>query len=422
MKPIPRPELVLSKDPVRHYSKSTKLADVCYDIRGPVMDEAKRIEDAGTTILKLNIGNPAPFGFLTPEGVARAVAQNLGASQGYADAKGITTAREAIEREAARIGIPDVGIEDIYLGNGVSELIVMSMQGLLNTGDEVLIPTPDYPLWSAAVRLAGGVPVHYRCDEAADWQPDMADIRNKTTNRTVAIVVINPNNPTGAVYSRTLLKDMLGWARQHGLIVLADEIYSKITYEDAEYIPCGSIDEDVLVLTFDGLSKTYRAAGFRTGWMIISGPKHLARDYIEGLNVLAAMRLCANVPSQHGVESALSGYQSIHALTEPGGDLYEQRNRAWEGLTAIDGVSCVKPKGALYLFPKIDVQKFNVLDDEQFVFDLLHDRHILIVQGTAFNYPDPDHFRVVFLPPRDELAYAISEIGEFLTTYQQHPS
>ena len=383
------------------------------------MDEAKRIEDDGTTILKLNIGNPAPFGFLTPEGVARAVAQNLGASQGYADAKGILSARIAIRDEALRIGIPNVDVEDVYLGNGVSELIVMSMQGLLNTGDEVLIPTPDYPLWSAAVRLAGGVPVHYRCDELADWQPDLHDIRAKTTNRTVGLVVINPNNPTGAVYSRPLLNDLLDWARQNGLIVLADEIYSKIVYDDAEYIPCGSIDEDVLVLTFDGLSKTYRAAGFRSGWMIISGPKHLARDYIEGLNVLAAMRLCANVPSQHGIESALTGYQSIQALTQPGGDLYEQRNCAWEGLAAIDGLSCVKPKGALYLFPKIDTKKFGLFDDEQFVLDLLRQRHILIVQGTAFNFPDPDHFRIVFLPPRDELSYAISEIGEFLNTYDQ---
>lgn len=419
MKPSPRPELVLSRDPIHHYSKSTKLADVCYDIRGPVMDEAKRLEDNGTPILKLNIGNPAPFGFLAPEGVARAVAQNLGSSQGYVDAKGITSARLAIQAEAGRIGIPDVDIEDIYLGNGVSELIVMSMQGLLNTGDEVLVPSPDYPLWSAAIRLAGGIPVHYRCDEAADWQPDLADIRGKTTNRTVAIVVINPNNPTGAVYSRELLTDMLGWARTNGLIVLADEIYSKITYDDAKYIPCGSIDEDVLVLTFDGLSKTYRAAGFRTGWMIVSGPKHLARDYIEGLNVLAAMRLCSNVPSQHGVEVALAGYQSIYALTGNGGELYEQRNAAWEQLTAIEGISCVKPKGALYFFPKIDVKKFHILDDEQFVFDLLHERHILLVQGTAFNYPEPDHFRIVFLPPKDELTFALSQLGEFLTTYQQ---
>ena len=420
MKPTRINERETTQEPVRHHNKSTKLADVLYDIRGPALDEAKRLEDSGETVLKLNIGNPAPFGFLTPEGVTRAVAQNLGASQGYADAKGILSARIAIAQEATRIGIANVGVEDIYLGNGVSELIVMSMQGLLNTGDEVLIPAPDYPLWSAAVRLAGGVPVHYRCDEEADWQPDLADIRTKTTNRTVAMVVINPNNPTGSVYSRQLLEDLLAWARQSQLIVLADEIYSKITYDGAEYIPCGSIDEDVLVLTFDGLSKTYRAAGFRAGWMILSGPKHLASDYIEGLNVLSAMRMCANVPAQHGITSALSGYQSIYELTLPGGDLYEQRNLAWEGLCDIEGVSCVKPNGALYVFPKIDVKKFNILDDEQFVFDLLHERHILIVQGTAFNYPEPNHFRVVFLPPRDELTYALSEMGEFLATYKQH--
>lgn len=405
---------------VRRYSKSTKLADVCYDIRGPVMDEAKRLEEDGTPILKLNIGNPAPFGFLTPESISRAVAQNLGASQGYADAKGITSARQAILADAERVGIPNVGFDDIYVGNGVSELIVMSMQGLLNTGDEVLIPTPDYPLWSAAVRLAGGVPVHYRCDEAADWQPDLADICSKTNSRTVGLVVINPNNPTGAVYSRQLLVDLLDWARQNQLIVLADEIYSKIIYDDNEYIPCGSIDEDVLVLTFDGLSKAYRAAGFRTGWMIISGPKHLARDYIEGLNVLSAMRLCSNVPSQHGVEVALTGYQSIHALCQPGGDLYEQRNVAWEALSQIEGITCVKPQGALYVFPKIETERFHILDDEQFVFDLLHEKHILIVQGTAFNYPEPNHFRVVFLPPKDELTHAISEIDLFLGDYRQH--
>ncbi len=410
---------VVSKERIHQYRKSTKLADVCYDIRGPVMDEAKRLEDAGTPILKLNIGNPAPFGFLTPESVSRAIAQNLGASQGYADAKGILSARMAIQQETQRIGIPNVALDDIYLGNGVSELIVMSMQGLLNAGDEVLVPTPDYPLWSAAIRLSGGVPVHYRCDESADWHPDMADIREKTTNRTVAVVVINPNNPTGAVYDRALLEHMLAWARQHRLIVLADEIYAKITYEDAEYIPCGSIDEDVLVLSFDGLSKAYRAAGFRTGWLVVSGPKHLARDYIEGLNLLAAMRLCSNVPSQHGVEVALSGYQSILKLTQAGGELFEQRNQAWNQLTAISGITCVKPKGALYLFPKIDVKRFNILDDEQFVFDLLHDRHILIAQGTAFNYPEPDHFRIVFLPPRDELTHAMTQIEKFLDTYEQ---
>lgn len=403
----------------KQYIKSTKLADVCYDIRGPVLEEAAQLEASGTPILKLNIGNPAPFGFLTPEGIARAVTQNLGASQGYADAKGIDSAREAIVDEARRIGIPNVDFDDIYIGNGVSELIVMSMQGLLNAGDEVLIPTPDYPLWSAAVRLAGGIPVHYRCDEQSDWHPDLSDIKAKCTTRTVAIVVINPNNPTGAVYSRDLLERLVGLAREHQLIVLADEIYSKITYDDEVYVPCGSIDEDVLVLTFDGLSKTYRAAGFRSGWMIISGPKHRAQDYIEGLNVLSAMRLCANVPAQHGIDVALAGYQSIYALTRPGGDLYEQRELAWRGLNEIEGISCAKPKGALYVFPKIDTEKFHIQDDEQFVLDLLRQRHILLVQGTAFNYPEPDHFRLVFLPAANELETALSHIGEFLSDYRQ---
>lgn len=383
------------------------------------MDEAARLEAAGTPILKLNIGNPAPFGFLTPEGISRAVAQNLGASQGYADAKGIPSARAAIAGEAKRVGIRDIDEEDVYLGNGVSELIVMSMQGLLNSGDEVLVPTPDYPLWSAAIRLSGGIPVHYRCDESADWQPDLSDIRKKTTSRTVGIVVINPNNPTGAVYSRELLEDLIKYAREQEIIVLADEIYSKITYDDAEYIPCGSIDGDVLVLTFDGLSKTYRAAGFRSGWMIVSGAKHRAQDYIEGLNVLSAMRLCANVPAQHGVEVALAGYQSIYALTRPDGDLYKQRELAWQGLNDIEGISCSRPQGALYVFPKIDVERFHIFDDEQFVLDLLRQRHILVVQGTAFNYPEPDHFRLVFLPAADELSYATTQIKEFLNDYQQ---
>ena len=403
----------------KHYSKSTKLADVLYDIRGPVLDEAARLESEGTPILKLNIGNPAPFGFLTPEGISRAVTQNLGASQGYADAKGIPSARIAVAAEARRIGISNVDIDDIYLGNGVSELIVMSMQGLLNAGDEVLVPTPDYPLWSAAIRLAGGIPVHYRCDELADWQPDLSDIQSKTTNRTVGIVVINPNNPTGAVYSRDLLVDLMTYARQNQIIVLADEIYSKITYDNAKYIPCGSLDDEVLVLTFDGLSKTYRAAGFRSGWMIVSGPKERAGDYIEGLNVLAAMRLCANVPSQHGIEVALAGYQSIYALTRSDGDLHKQRELAWQGLNQIEGISCARPQGALYVFPKIDTKKFNIHDDEQFVLDLLRERHILVVQGTAFNYPDPDHFRLVFLPAADELNYAMTQISEFLGDYQQ---
>ena len=400
-------------------NKSTKLADVCYDIRGPVMAESKRLEAAGHEIIKLNIGNPSPFGYMAAPTLSRAVIQNLDDSQGYCDAQGIPSAREAIRSETLKLDIEGVEVDDIYVGNGVSELITMSMQGLLNSGDEVLVPSPDYPLWSAAIRLAGGVPVHYRCDEQANWQPDIEDVQHKTTRRTVAMVVINPNNPTGAVYERQCLLDLVDWAREQQLVVLADEIYSKITYDDAMFYPIASLANDVLFLTFDGLSKAYRAAGFRTGWMVISGAKLLAQDYIEGLNVLAAMRLCSNVPSQHAVEVALAGSQSVYDLTQAGGLWHTQREIAWQGLEAVEGVSCVKPQGALYLFPKIDTQKFNIRDDEQFVLDLLHERHILIAQGTAFNYPEPDHFRIVFLPQEQELRFAIGQISHFLDSYQQ---
>ena len=403
----------------RRINKSTKLADVCYDIRGPIMAESKRLEAAGHDIIKLNIGNPSPFGYMATPTLSRAIIQNLDDSQGYCDAQGILSAREAIQAEVSQSGIEGVEVDDIYVGNGVSELITMSMQGLLNAGDEVLVPSPDYPLWSAAIRLAGGVPVHYRCDEESAWHPDLVDVRHKTTRRTVAMVVINPNNPTGAVYDRQCLLDLVDWSREHQLVVLADEIYSKITYDDATFTPIASLADDVLFLTFDGLSKAYRAAGFRTGWMVISGPKFLAQDYIEGLNVLAAMRLCSNVPSQHAIEVALAGHQSVYDLTKPSGHWHKQREIAFQGLQDIEGISCVKPQGALYLFPKVDVKKFNIRDDEQFVFELLHERHILIAQGTAFNYPEPDHFRVVFLPQETELRFAIGQIGHFLDSYHQ---
>lgn len=401
------------------FAKSTKLADVLYDIRGPILREAKALENAGHHILKLNIGNPAPFGLNAPPELVQDIIRNLPQSEGYADSQGVYAARRAVMQEAQRIGIPGVDIEHIYLGNGVSELIVMSMQGLLNSNDEVLVPSPDYPLWSAAIRLAGGIPVHYRCDEDADWEPDLEDIQRKTTSHTVGLVVINPNNPTGAVYSRSVIEDLIDWAARSNLLVLADEIYSKITYDDAEYIPCASIREDVLVLTFDGLSKTYRAAGFRAGWMIISGPIEQATDYIEGLGVLAAMRLCANVPSQHAIQGALGGHQSIYEHTSPGGRLYEQRRIAYDALTQIPGISCIKPKGALYFFPKMDVDRFHVRDDERFVLDFLREEKILLVQGSGFNYPEQDHFRIVFLPTAEELLHAIERLGVFLASYAQ---
>ena len=399
--------------------KTQKLADVCYEIRGPVMREALRLEQEGHRVLKLNIGNPAAFGFDAPDELIQDVIHHLPQSSGYVESKGIYSARKAVMQECQRIGIPNVEVSDVYIGNGVSELIAMAVQGLLNEGDEVLLPAPDYPLWTAAIRLAGGVPVHYRCDEGADWTPDLQDIKRKTTRRTRAIAVINPNNPTGAVYERNLLEDIAQHARETEIVVFADEIYSKVLYDDARHVPMGSIDEDILVLTFDGLSKSYRAAGFRTGWLIVSGAVDRARDYIEGLDILASMRLCANVPTQHAVQTALGGYQSIHELTRPGGDLCEQRDLAYRMLDDIDGVSCTKPKGALYAFPKIDTAKFNIVDDEKFVLDLLLRKKILVVHGSGFNYPTPDHFRVVFLPRLPELGRAITDIGSFLETYKQ---
>lgn len=399
--------------------KSNKLINVCYDIRGPVLQEAKRLEDEGHRILKLNIGNPAPWGLFAPEEIVQDVIYNLPESQGYGDSKGLFAARKAIMQECQRTGIAGVSIEDIYVGNGVSELIVMAMQGLLNDTDEMLIPAPDYPLWTAAVSLSGGNPVHYRCVEEENWIPDLDDIRSKITERTRGIVIINPNNPTGAVYPKHILEGLLEIARQHNLIVFADEIYDKILYNEAQHTPLGSLADDVLCISFNGLSKTYRAAGFRVGWMILSGPKHHARDYIEGLDMLANMRLSPNVPVQHAIQTALGGYQSINELITEGGRLHEQMELAWRMLNDIPGVSCTKPEGALYLFPKLDPEIYPIHNDEKLALDLLQQQKVLVVQGSGFNMPDTQHFRIVSLPRADELEDAVLRIGQFLKTYQQ---
>ncbi len=398
--------------------KSNKLQNVGYEIRGRVLQEAKHLEEEGHRILKLNIGNPAPFGFDVPEEIQQDVIYNLSHAQGYADSKGLFTARKAVMHYSQQCNIPNVDIEDIYLGNGVSELIVMSMQALLNTNDEVLIPAPDYPLWTAAVTLSSGKAVHYKCDEKSDWFPDIKDIEKKITEHTRAIVVINPNNPTGAVYSKDLLQQIVELARKHKLILLADEIYDKILYDGATHTCLASLAEDILCLTFNGLSKNYRAAGYRAGWLIVSGAKLRAEDFIEGLTMLSSMRLCSNVPAQLGIQTALGGYQSINDLVKPGGRLYEQRNIAYDLITRIPGVSCVKPKGAMYLFPKIDPKVLKIKDDEQLVLDLLKEERILIVQGSAFNLKDHQHFRIVFLPRADKLEWAMERIGHFLTHYE----
>ncbi len=399
--------------------RSDKLDNVLYDIRGPILDEATRLEQEGHRITKLNIGNPAPFGFEAPEEVLVDMIRNLPNSQGYCDSQGLYPARKAVMQYGQRKGITGVEIDDITIGNGVSELIVMSLQGLLNNGDEVLIPAPDYPLWTAATNLSGGKAVHYRCDEDNGWFPDIADIEAKVTDRTRAIVIINPNNPTGAVYSRESLQQVVEVARRHDLVVMADEIYDKILYDEAEHTSIASLADDVLFVTMNGLSKTYRVAGFRSGWMTVSGAKDRASEYIEALRLLSSMRLCANVPAQHAIQSSLGGYQSIAEFTRPGGRLYEQRNVAWEMINDIDGLSCVKPEGALYLFPKIDSERFGIKDDEQFVLDFLRSEHVLLVQGTGFHMPEPDHFRIVFLPTVRDLTHAIGRLEKFLATYQQ---
>lgn len=401
--------------------KSSKLDNVCYDIRGEVAREARRLEEEGHRILKLNIGNPAPFEFDVPEEIQTDVIRNLPNAQGYSDSKGLYSARKAVMQHYQSKGILGVDIEDIYLGNGASELIVMSMQALLNTGDEVLIPSPDYPLWTAAVTLSSGKAVHYRCDEENNWWPDIEDIRNNISERTKAIVVINPNNPTGAVYPEPLLQEIVDLAREHQLMLLADEIYDKILYDGIKHIPLAALSKDVLTLTFNGLSKSYRAAGYRSGWVMLSGPKHIAEDFVDGLDMLASMRLCCNVPAQYAIQTALGGYQSINDLIVPGGRFYDQREIAWERLNQVRGVSCVKPMGALYLFVKLDPDIHPIYNDEKLVLDLLKQQRILIVHGTGFNLRDHQHYRFVFLPREDVLVDAIERFEEFLSTYSQEP-
>jgi alanine-synthesizing transaminase len=404
---------------VKIINKSSKLDDVCYDIRGPVLKEAKRLEDEGCRVIKLNIGNPAAFGFNAPEEIIHDMARNLQNAQGYGDSHGLFAACKAVMQDFQLKGVMDVGIDDIFIGNGVSELIVMAMQALLDTDDEVLVPMPDYPLWTAAVTLAGGRAVHYLCDEGSDWNPDLDDIRSKLSFRTKAIVVINPNNPTGAVYDRSILEGIADIARENHLIVYADEIYSRITYDGAAHIPMSTIAPDILTVSFDGLSKAWRAAGFRAGWLVLSGNKKGAASYIEGIEMLASMRLCANMPSQFGIQTALGGYQSVSGLLLPGGRLHEQRDITVKMVKEIPGLSVVIPKGALYCFPKVDIERFNISNDEKFMLDLLHDQHLLLVQGTGFNWKKPDHFRIVFLPEKDTLIDALRRLGVFLSEYRQ---
>ncbi len=399
-------------------SASHKLDNVLYDIRGPVLEEAYRLEEDGHRVMKLNIGNPAAFGFHAPEEIIQDVIHNISMADGYCESRGLFPARKAVMQESQIRGIPGVTINDIYMGNGVSELIVMSLQALLNEGDEVLVPSPDYPLWTAAVRLAGGKAIHYLCDEQSDWQPDVDDMAAKITDRTRAIVVINPNNPTGAVYDRHIMEKIGQLATSKKLMLFADEIYDKILFDDVQHVPLASLVQNCLVVSFGGLSKNYRLAGFRSGWMIISGAKHRAREYLEAVHMLASMRLCANVPGQLAVQTALGGYQSIKDLVLPGGRLHEQRDLAWTKLNDIPGVSCVKPKGALYLFPRLDLNYYPIEDDESFVLELLRDQQLLVVQGTAFNWPMPDHLRLVFLPQGDDLEAAIDKLATFLDKYR----
>ncbi|MEV8324359.1 pyridoxal phosphate-dependent aminotransferase [Kitasatospora sp. NPDC056731] len=401
------------------FRQSSKLNNVCYEIRGPVVDQANALEEAGHSVLRLNTGNPAPFGFEAPEEIIQDIIRNLPKAHGYSDSRGILPARRAVVQYYQQRGVTGVGVNDVYLGNGASELIQMAVTALVDDGDEVLVPMPDYPLWTAVVRLAGGKAVHYLCDEQADWYPDLDDIAAKITARTKAIVVINPNNPTGAVYPKELLEGILDLARRHQLMVLADEIYDKILYDDTEHHCLAALADDVLTLTFNGLSKAYRVAGFRSGWLVVSGPKQHATDYLEGLTMLSGMRLCPNVPAQFAVQAALGGHQSINDLVLPGGRLTEQRDVAYKALNEIPGVSCVKPKGALYAFARLDPAVHRIVDDEQFVLDLLLREKIHVVQGTGFNWPRPDHFRFVTLPRADDLETAINRIGRFLATYRQ---
>lgn len=395
--------------------KSNKLANICYEIRGPVLKEAMRMEDEGHRILKLNIGNPAPFGFEAPDEILVDVIHNLPNAQGYCESKGLYSARKAVMQKYQSMGLRSVDVNDIWMGNGVSELIVMCMQALLNDGDEILIPAPDYPLWTAAATLSGGYVKHYRCDPDNEWQPDINDIKSKISNKTKALVIINPNNPTGAVYDKETLQSLIEIAAEHNLILFSDEIYDGILYDEAKHIPTSTLtNDDVLCITFGGLSKVYRTAGFRSGWMVLTGPKSQAKDYIEGLDMLASMRLCANVPAQHAVQTALGGYQSINELTQPGGRLYEQRKIAWEILNSIKGVNCFKPKGALYLFPQLDPKFYDIKNDVDLVMDFLQQEKVLLVHGTGFNWPTPDHVRIVFLPHIEELIPAMERFAHFL--------
>ncbi len=403
---------------MKKIQKSNKLSNVCYDIRGPIMDRARQMEEDGHKIIKLNIGNLAVFGFDAPEEIQQDMIRNLPTSAGYSDSKGIFGARKAVMHETQKQGIKGVTLDDIYLGNGASELIVMATNGLLNNGDELLLPAPDYPLWTAAVSLSGGTPVHYLCDEANGWMPNIDDIRSKITKHTKGIVVINPNNPTGALYSDALLLQIVELARKHGLIIFADEVYDKVLYDGVKHTPIASLSEDVLTLTFNSLSKSYRSCGYRAGWMVVSGDKKPAADYIEGLNMLSNMRLCANVPGQWAIQTALGGYQSINDLVGEGGRLRKQRDLAYELISAIPGVTCVKPQAALYMFPRLDPQVYPIKDDQQFFLELLQETKVMLVQGTGFNWPSTDHFRIVFLPHEDDLREAISRIAKFLENYR----
>ena len=404
---------------MREFKKSAKLDNVLYDVRGPVADEAARMEDEGLRILKLNIGNPAPFGFRTPDEVVHDMRQQLPDCEGYSDARGLFSARKAIMQYAQLKHLPNVSMDGIYTGNGVSELIQLCMNVLLNTGDEILIPSPDYPLWTACATLAGGTPVHYLCDEEAEWNPDLADIESKVTSNTKAIVIINPNNPTGAVYPREVLEQIVGIARRHQLMIFSDEIYDRLCMDGFEHVSIASLAPDLPCVTFSGLSKSHMVAGYRIGWMILSGNKRCMRDFIYGINMLSNMRLCSNVPAQSIVQTALGGYQSVERYVEPGGRIYDQRNFVYEALNDIDGITAVKPKAAFYIFPKIDVKKFNITDDEQFALDLLHEKHILITRGGGFNWPKPDHFRIVYLPRMGVLREAMTDLADFFAHYRQ---
>ncbi|MFC0460187.1 pyridoxal phosphate-dependent aminotransferase [Enterococcus villorum] len=405
---------------MREYEKSNKLEGVSYDVRGPVLEEAERMQEEGISILKLNTGNPAPFGFEAPNEVIRDLIMNARDSEGYSDSKGIFSARKAIEQYCQLKKFPNVTINDIYTGNGVSELITMCMQGLLDNGDEVLVPMPDYPLWTASVSLAGGKPVHYICDEQAEWYPDIDDIKSKVTSRTKAIVIINPNNPTGALYPKEILEQIVEIARQHQLIIYSDEIYDRLVMDGLEHIPIATLAPDLFVVTLNGLSKSHRVAGFRVGWMVLSGEKSHVKGYIEGLNMLSSMRLCSNVLSQQIIQTALGGYQSVDKLLLPGGRIYEQREYIYRAINEIPGLSAVKPKAAFYIFPKIDTKRFNILDDEKFVLDFLHEHQILLVHGGGFNWHQPDHFRIVYLPKMDDLKTTATKMREFLSTYRQN--